>query len=60
MIELVSVCQVHRVAQKYKVKLERIKEGKYILNEKLTIFVRVCIGVIRGHILFMGYVRSSD
>eukprot|EP00794_Sanderia_malayensis_P012772 gene12772-14083_t len=39
--------QVQRIAQKYHVRLDRIKEGKYILNEKLTIFVRI----LRRHVM---------
>ena len=29
------------ISAKYKVQLERLKEGKYLLNGKQTIFVRV-------------------
>ncbi|XP_065071053.1 growth arrest-specific protein 2-like [Rhopilema esculentum] len=39
--------EVKRVAAKYHVKLERVKEGKYILNDKLTIFVRI----LRKHVM---------
>ena len=40
--ELLSICfQVARLAAKYNVRIERIKEGRYIVDGKINIFVRV-------------------
>lgn len=38
---LETPCQVARLASKYNVRIERIKEGRYIVDGKINIFVRV-------------------
>ena len=46
--------QVSRLAAKYNVKIERIKEGRYVVDGKINIFVRVCVVIqvdLRGTIL---------
>ncbi|XP_001633256.2 GAS2-like protein pickled eggs [Nematostella vectensis] len=39
--------EVFRLAKKYSVKIERIKEGRYIVENKINIFVRI----VRNHVM---------
>lgn len=41
MLQLIVLCQVLQLAKAHRVKIQKVKEGRYIVEGKITIFVRV-------------------